>query len=143
MLFCDDDASLAGDHFCVDDGDVCACLGGNGGGEALDEGGEEGFSVCEGGEVAFVDEVECGGGFGELLWGKDGVAMVLWGGVVLGVKRAHFLDEADEWLKGFVFFREDQRRVNGATGEVAVKNRKDLLADVEADVFLCFDGGSS
>lgn len=58
----------------------------------------------------------------------------------MGVEGAHFLDELDERLQFLVFFREDQGRVDGAAGELAAEDGEDLFADVDADVFLGFDG---
>ncbi len=54
VLFVDDDAAFAGDKGRVDDVDRRGRCG-DGGCETLDKGCEEGFSVCERGDFAFVD----------------------------------------------------------------------------------------
>ena len=81
FLLVDEDAAFLGDEFGVDDVDVKVGGVGDGGGEALDEGGEEGFGVGHLGDFAFVDEVE-------------GVALggLLGGGEMLGVQGADLFD---------------------------------------------------
>lgn len=152
-LLVDDEAALGGDEGGVDDVDGRG-EGGDRGGEALDQGGVEGLGVCQGGDLTLVDQVE-GGADVRLRWrGRrgggcgGGVLLVLVvvevgaGGarVVLGVERAHFLDQLDERLQFLVFFREDQGRVDGAAGKLAAEDGEDLFADVNADVFLGLDG---
>ncbi len=126
--FVDDEAALAGDEGGIDDIDLVGG-GGDRGGEALDEGGVEGFGVGQGGDLALVDEVEGGA--------QLGLARAR---VVLRVEGAHLLDELDERLELFVLFGQDEGRVDGAARELAAQDGEDLFADVDADVLLRFDG---
>lgn len=144
-LFVDDEAALAGDEGGVDDVDRRGFGGGDRGREALDEGGVEGFGVGQGGDFAFVDEVEgrARGGLGPR--GGGGVRVLVRrrpvrARAVLRVEGAHLFDELDERLQFFVFFRQDEGCVDGAAGELAAQDRKDLFADVDADVLLRFNG---